>query len=255
MIAEAYIGSLNIHDLSVTGTVALSRFGGLGTPDPREDRPDRARRHGGIELTTYYHPRVWDIEGYIRGPNENALWDTLDTLKEALALNGLTHTLKWKRMGKSYLERATVVVGSTIDPVLHVSGQTMPFAMTLVSADPRLYVDTAETITFAGAGTATNSGNFSTPPTITFQGGGTNPGLRNNALAAENQINMSYTMLSGDTIVVDVGARTVKLNGIDRPDILNMATTDFWSLTTGANSLTKLGGAVSVTVDWRSARI
>lgn len=255
MIADAYIDDVHVHDLSVTGKCALSRFGGLGTPPPRDDRPNRARRHGAIELTTYYQPRVFDIAGYVREVSSSAAWDTFDDIGEAIALNGLTHVLKFKRLGKSYFERCEVSVGAVLEPALRSMGDVIPWSVVLVAADPRLYVDTASTLSFASSGTATNSGNFSTPPVITFHGAGTNPGLRNNALAAENEIRMAYTMVGGDTIVVDVKQRSVKLNGAERPDIVNMAATDFWSLVAGANGLTKLGGAVTIDVDWRSARI
>ena len=253
MIADAYFNAFHIHDPA--GNVALSRFEGLGTPPPRDDRPDRARRHGAIELTTYYHPRVWDIEGYVKGTSPSDAWDVFDNLKEQLALSGLTHYLKFKRLGRSFFERANVSAASEVTPTLRMVGNVIPWGVTLVSADPRIYVDTPQTLSFASAGTATNTGNFSTPPTITFHGGGTNPGIHNAALSAENDIVCDYVMVGGDEIVVDVGTRNVTLNGVSRPDIIDMAQTDFWSLTKGANALSKLGGAVSIDVDWRSARI
>lgn len=256
MIAEAYIDTYQLHGSPPQNyTCALRAFDGLGTPDQRANRPDRARRHGVIELTTYYGARVFEIDGYLSGSDTTDMWTKVDNLKQHFAMTGIQHVLKWRRQGLPYRERCEVVVGGPLDLPLRVVGPIVTWHATLVAADPRMYSDTLNTQTFAAAATLTNAGNFNTPPVITFNGPGTNPGLRNDELAAENEIHIKYTMGSGDAVVVDVAERTVTLNGADRPDLLDLATSDFWSLGYGDTHVTKLGGAASIQVDWRDARI
>lgn len=256
MIAEAFIDSLRLHGDPPHGyPCALRSFDGLGSPNSRENRPERARRHGAVELTTYYGARVIALAGIINGTSDADMWTQVDTLKRSFALVGSPHVLKFKRQGLAYFERCVVTVGSPLELPLRVVGPVVPWSATIVAADPRLYADTVSSASFAATATVTNGGNFGTPPVITFHGGGTNPGIQNTDLATENLIQMTYVMAGGDTIVVDVAARSVTLNGADRPDILNAATSSFWSLVSGTNALVKVGGATSIDIAWRDARI
>lgn len=256
MITEAWIDATRLHgDPPQSFPIALSSLDGLGSPSPRDNRPERSRRHGVIDLTTYYSGRVLNLRGKASGPTQLALWTTVDDLKRQFALNGLTHVFKVKRAGLSFLERCVVSVSSPLEVEMRVVGEIVTWSVVVTAADPRLYVDTPSSISFAASGNASNGGNFNTYPVVTFHGGGTNPGLRNNELSADNVIQMAYVMGGSDTIVVDMAAHTVKLNGADRPDILDVAASAFWGLVSGSNSLTKVGGAVSVDVAWRDARI
>lgn len=257
MIASVTVDGSNVH--TVGGSVRLNRFDGLGSPAPRDNRPARAREHGAADFTTYYEPRVFNLEGYVVGSSLSAMWPLVDTLKQQFALNGLTHILRWVRETDALTYRAVVSVNSPLEIDLPLSGRHCEFAVTLVAADPRIYNNTLDSGSFASPATSvtvTNDGNFNTAPVVTFTGAGTNPGLRNGALTAENELRLTYTMVAGDTIVVDHGGKTVKLNGASRPDILNLTNpSHFWKLAAGSNALTLLGTAASVLVEFRDSWI
>jgi hypothetical protein len=258
VITEAYIDGLKIHDTTTglpTYPFALSGAEGLlDTGVPREDRPQKARRHGLYELTSYYDGRPITLDGRCVETSHTNLWSSLDLLKQRFALSGLVHTLKWRRYGEAFLMRADVTVNSKIEIVMK-PGFISPRAewhVDLIAADPRMYKDALDTVTFSSAGNASNDGNFNSPPVITFNTPGVNPGLRNDELSAENEIKFTYGG-GGTALVVDVKEREITLDGTSRPDLINPLANDFWSLVSGINHLTKTGGATSVTVEWRDA--
>lgn len=258
MITEAYIDGLKIHDTTTgvpTYPFAISDAPGLmGSGTPREDRPQKSRRHGLYELTSYYDGRAISLSGRCLETSHSALWASIDQLKQKFALSGLTHVLKWRRYGESFLMRAEVSPASEIE-IERKAGFTTPYVtwhVDLIAADPRMYKDDLESLTFASAATITNSGNFNSPPIITFNSPGSDPGLRNNELSAENEIKFDYGG-GGTALVVDVREREITLDGTRRPDLIDPLANDFWSLVTGSNSLTKTGGATSITIQWRAA--
>ena len=112
--------------------------------------------------------------------------------------------------------------------------------------------DEPDNATFGSATTVMNDGNFNTPPMIQFNLPGTNPGLRNDELATENEINFIYGG-GATSLLVDMLNREITLDGDSRPDLLDPATSSFWSLVAGSNHLTKIGGATSITVCWNAA--
>jgi len=257
MITEAHIDDLQIHSIVGgvgTGSFALTRFVGLGTSSPRSNRPPRGRRHGLYEKTTYYDGRALSLEGIVAEDDWDDFWANVDELKQKLALSGVVHELRWKRQGESVANVVEVSVAGEMEIDIP-GGRTRPrtkWAVDLIAADPRIYRDDLEDQTFASTATVTNDGNFSTPPVITFHTPGVNPGLRNNSLTTENEINLDYGG-GGTSLVVDMLEREITLDGTSRPDLLSLSDSSFWSLVSGANSLQKIGGATSITVEWRAA--
>lgn len=259
MMSSIYIGSTQIYGAGTNARFNLEGFKGLGNPEPRANRPERSRRHGVYDLTTYYSSRAWEGTMWISGATSDdwsGFWTAYDLFMQATAYGTPTKVLTFTRNGLAYSEYSTVTMEDDMRPEFLAPSQAIcriPFAM--VAGDPRLYKTTLSTLSFASSGSATNTGNFNTPPLIRFNGAGTNPGLQNTGLSTENQVNILYTMTGGDVIEVDCMARTVKLNGALRPDLLVSSTSSFWSLIAGAQGLTKLGGAVTVDVEWHDARI
>ncbi|MFL5954795.1 MAG: phage distal tail protein [Gaiellaceae bacterium] len=251
MVDQAYIDDLLIHEIPWT-THALSKFKGLGSPAPREDRPERAREHGLIELTSLYGGRVFSLVGYVIGPTLADSWDLLDELKRRFAMNGLQHTLKWRRQGLAYLERADVVVATALDDDFPIRGRRLKWAVDLVAADPRMYADTLSTVVVGTAADVTTLGNFPTRPVLTVTGPGATCTIYNDSLTAENTIKVTGT--GGATVIVDCAAKTVKVGGILHPDKVVAQETFWWSLKSGVNALRITGGG-SLSVSWRDARI
>lgn len=261
MIEELYIDDMQLLGAGAAANyITIANFKGLGNPSPRTNRPPRSRRHGAIELSTYYGPRTFSFDIIIDGDTPGdwvGFWTAFDDLCEIISYGDPdSRKLTFKRAGLSYQEFSYVKVDEDVDPIWPHSGTPIcRFPIVCTAVDPRLYVNEVQELNFASTGNVVNGGNFSSPPLIRFNGAGTDPGLRNTTLDTENEINIDYTMIGGDEIEVDCRARTVKLNGVDRPDIFVASTSFFWSLTKGTNALQKLGGAVSIDVEWRDARI
>jgi len=127
-----------------------------------------------------------------------------------------------------------------IDSLSNAGGVTLGTGR-LVAPDPLIYSSTAGSLT--GSGTATNGGTYPTPAVITVTGAATNPNISNGSL----QIKTTLAMAGGDTLVIDVAKRTVKLNGVNRYDIIDAANTTWWRLNPGANTITYTGGGTCVT--------
>ena len=104
-----------------------------------------------------------------------------------------------------------------------------------------------------------NAGNFETPPVLTIAGPVINPILDNDTLG--DSIALVIALGESDRLVVDVAARSVKLNGAPRLDLLDVAaTTDWWQLSPGTNKLRLRGtgmasGVTELSVSFRDARI
>lgn len=271
--------TVKIDDLSVR----VRRLGGLGSPTPRRDVTLKASRHGATDFTKFYEGRVLDLEGILAEATTAASWAALDTLKGKLQL-GSTHLLTLRRRGRTEDEQLSVIVASPVDSVWVVDdAQLLRWAVSLHAPDPRIYGASLRSgsydpaLSTSGGGlpiplmfplvfsttTAThlelvNGGNTPTPPVLTVRGPVVNPVIDNDTLAAS--IYLNYSLGAADSIVVDVAARTVKLNGASRLDLLNAADTTWWELAPGTNRLRLRGtGMVAtqtlLTCQFRDARI
>lgn len=283
MIAEAYIGELQVHG---AGTIALTGFT-IGSPDPRPVVDVRPEDHGTVDGTRWYGPRVYDLAGRIIGSDLADMWASLDDLKGALAL-GSDVTLRFRRSGLAFLERATVRVAGAVDvPLVPALGAApmIRFAVALEAPDPRIYTDTESTgsydptdagtggltfpLTFplefdasAGAGTlqVQNEGTIGAPVVLTVTGPVTNP-ILDNETAGLSIYTRELELAAGETVELDTRTRTLLLNGTTaRPDLVDVSLTDWWTLRPGVNQLRLRGsgmsaGSTELAVTYRSARI
>lgn len=110
------------------------------------------------------------------------------------------------------------------------------FQIPLFAPDPRRYAFTVSTVDLtSGTDTITNAGDLPAPPIFTITGGGTNPQVRNTTIEGSPQIVYGGTLGGGDTLVIDVNAQTVLLNGVDARANLTIA--HWWSLAPGDNAI------------------
>lgn len=246
---------LDIHDLDNhfdTG-VMLTKFH-TPAPDVRADRIDRSRGHGQIDLTDYYDSRIVELEGIVKGSDFDDLADKVDALGQAFAMDGVAKFLRFKRLGRTDWEELIVTPGSALDMPIEVPTLVLPWSISLVAGDPRIYTNPVKTLSFASSGVATNNGSFNTPPVIRIYGAGTNGGVENTELSTQNTIQLATVLIGGDIVEIDMAARTVTLNGTPNRGILDPASY-FWKLGVGASTLSKVGGADHIEVDYRDARI
>lgn len=261
----------------------VRRIKGMGSPAPRRDVSLRASRHGATDRTLYYDGRVLDIEALIVGETELDAWQTFDEIEGALQL-GSAHTLRFRRTGFPEDEQCEVSVASPVDDgISWEEPRLIRWGVSLFAADPRIYGATLRSgeydpsaslsgggltlpltfpLTFSSTTASNlelvNSGNMPTPPIITVRGPVVNPIVDNDTLA--KSIFLLYSLGSSDTIQVDVSARTIKLNGAERLDLLDAQNTEWWELAAGTNRLRLRGAGMAtdqtlLTVQYRDARI
>lgn len=118
------------------------------------------------------------------------------------------------------------------------------------SPDDRIYANAATT---GGAGTCTNAGEASTPPTFTLTAPTNTITLTNSTTSKV----LTLTGLSGaGTVTVDVKARTVTatIGTADRYSAVSYPSSVWWELIPGANTVAVSGATVSGSgIAWRGA--
>lgn len=284
MIDEVFIDGTQFHGTAGEATKLVSMS--VGSPAPREVIEVRPFDHGAIDQTRFYGPRLFELTGRIAAASELALWDAVDDLQGAMVL-GSEHVLTFRRGGRAFDERSVVRVASEVDLVAQAGPRRMlQFGVSLLAADPRIFTDTLSSgsidptgtgeggLTFAltfplsfgsaqGAGLfAVNEGNIATPVVLIITGPVTNPTIRNDT-TGEQITTQDFALASGDVAVIDTRDRTIRLGsstGTLRPDLIAPATTTWFSLAPGSNTLRMTGsgmetGTTSLEAQWRSARI
>lgn len=281
VIESAWLDNLQIHK---TGTLAVTSMT-LGSPSPRAVVENRPGDHGAVDSTRFYGPRSIELVGHVRGSDHQAMVSAVDNLMGRLAL-GSTHVLRFRRLGDGQDLRCTVRVDSSVDmQVGEHPGPYTPWGVSLLAPDPRLYSDTLTVASYdptdagsdglvfplgfplvfgaedgVGVLTVENAGTVSTPPVLTVTGPVTNPAIDNETLGLSVRT-QNCGLASGDTLVVDVAERVVRLNGTtSRPDLVDTARTHWWELAPGLNRLRMRGSGMVSTeteleVSFRSAHI
>jgi hypothetical protein len=282
MLDIAYVDDLQIHWTPQYMLTAGGVTGLGGSPSPRMETSDRAQRHGLINQTQFYGGRTIGLKGIASGSSAANALDLVDTLKGKLALGG-SHVFRFTREGHSYSERCLVTVAAEVQADQDVPGKVVPWSCVLLAADPRIYTDDQRSGTYDPTASSTgggaplpvvfpivfttstvtelvlvNSGNFKTPPLFTIKGPIINPILDNDTTS--EHITLQANLGSQDTVVVDVAARSVLLNGASRPDLLTASATTWWDMIPGQNALRLRGtgmtpGVTLLTVQYRDARI
>lgn len=276
-----------LDSLAIDGTTipAWRTVKGLaGSPPPRQDLRDRSRRHGSIDRTEFYQPRMIEVDSAVLKGDPSDIFVALDVLKSAFAL-GTDHVLKFRRRGQATDERvlAKVAAELTADLAYDTQGVIL-WSVPLLAADPRIYNDTVTTARYSpsaadgglsfpltfplvfsgGSGaslmTVTNGGNFWTPAAFTVDGPADAGFSVVNETTGEELVTQGIALAEGDSITIDVDAREVTVAGTSRPDLINAAQTTWLELKAGDNWLRLHGsgfedGVTALTVSYRDARI
>lgn len=280
-LEQAWIDDLKIHDVTAGAALSYSLRSAKKTIVPRRVEVARTNRHGITDRTKpLFSSAVYDLAGYVDAGSMGATEDAFDALIQRLAGEG-SHTFRFRRLGRAEDEQALVTLGGLDSPQEGYS-RTVRYAATVVAADPRTFSSTLKTSAYdptgaiSGGGVAmplvmplvfttttvteldvVNSGNAPTPPVLTVTGPVASP-IIDNATTGES-IYLLYTLGAGETIVVDVAARTVKLNGAVRQDLFDASRSKWFDLKPGLTALFLRGsgmsaGATQLSVSYRDAR-
>lgn len=281
-LENAYVGALQVSGGS--NGVHVTRF--AWTKSPRARRFPRGSAHGSVDRTRRYDGRLYELAGVIHGLTETQTHARLSDLERELALDdGADVLLKWKLLGVPEAEQAGVKIDGSLDYAFDVAApNVLKWAATLFAGDPRRYSQTESIgsydptdansdtgvefplvfpLEFAGDATthlaAHNAGNFPTSPVLTITGPVVNP-IIDNDTTGESWATTGLQLLAGDVAVVDMQARTFKVNGTSRLQYIDVPNTTWWELAPGTNSLRLRGsGMVALQTElafsFRSARI
>lgn len=295
-----FIGTLQVHPIipANAGWCNVEKVQGLGgMPAPRAEVFDRPRRHGQLNRTQFYGGRVLDIQGRLltnpsAGGTDGDLIDILDAIKGQLAMTSdVDVKILFNRPGigddEYVMARLHGGLDAEFEPRRH---GILNWGLQLLAADPRMYANVLKQVSYDPTATGSgfgadmttgggadlvggivfgtpstglinvnNQGNFPTPVELTVNGPSTNPQIVN-VTRGLSIVTTGLTLASTDILIVDTGARTVTLNGVARPDLLNVASTTWWEAAPGDN-FTQLVGTGHVTsqtlltAKWRDARV
>lgn len=247
---------------------------GLELPGLRTSSGNYAGRDGGYVGAQYYEPRQVTLQGGVFSQNVAELEENKRDLQAAIAGKDVTLRIL-TNAGASYILFCNLL---DFDMPIRRELWSAPFKVELLAPDPTIYDDTAggeltaplpklveggyiypvayPVIYAPGSAptTVTNAGTTPVYPTITLTGVMTNPVITN--LTTEEFIAIEgLATAPGDTVVIDMRAHTVTLNGSSI--FAKVSTTSaWWGLLPGGNDLTLTttsgSDTVSGVVSWRS---
>lgn len=236
---------------------------GLDPPPTRFANFERQSDHGDFmgvqELLEKRAPRARVI---VQGSTLGDLANKMDALSQAMRPSNVDIVLTFQIGGRSKQRmlgrprRANWA--EEADRALGWQDAYLEFAC----GDPLIYDHDlqSEAITIAGGSssqseTITNFGTFGSKPTLSITGPATNPRIAN-AGDGNKSIKLDVVLSGTDTVVIDTYRKTVKLNGIDRFDLVR-ADNQWWEVLPGAQSVTynRTGstGSSTCTVSFRNA--
>lgn len=280
-LTSAYVDDLKIHDVADPAMVYALRSV-KRTATPRRRDYEHAARHGITDRTKFYGAQVLDLAGYATGPDDASTQNNYEELESRFTLPG-PHTFRFRRLGRTEDEQVTFTVAAGPDAPSEGYSRTVRWAASIVGADPRIYSATLKggsydpTASIAGGGlvmpiamplvfttTTTselivqNQGKAPTPPIFTIHGPVDQPIIDNDTTL--ESIYLLANLGTADTIVVDVAARSVKLNGAERKDLFDSTRSTWFELPKGQNALRLRGnnmavGVTSLGVAFRDARL
>lgn len=265
MIVTAVIDGRAIHQANDT---FIEEWTGWGSPDVRRVTEERPWQHGSIDSTTLWGARVMPVRGWCgQVPSDSSdpavAVEAFDTLK-ALLVPG-PHLLVVRRYGRSEDEQMTVRLASGVELLSEEgAGAVLHWGMDLMAPDPRLYSTVESTAQRSGAGSwnATNGGKVATPVVIEVVGP-TSAGTitLTNSTTGESVFLSGVDALPNNTYTatIDLRQRTVTYFGDPQPQDVIAASTNWWELEPGLNSLSVSGTAIQASTvtraRWRNARI
>ena len=229
-----------------------------------------------------------ELVGYVAEGTLAESTATLDTVRAAFSLRE-PHTLRFTPLGQDERQMA-VVVASRFDAPVSGRPPVLEWAIVLEAPDPRQYsAELIEVSYFPGTGAETthgldfpldfplffntastpggtaslsafNTGNVATPVVLTVDGPTTGLTAIENRTTDEAIALSIVAVPAGHQLVIDTGHRTIELDGVSRPDLINAAGNTWFDLEPGENVLAMVGAGfipdvTRLTASYREARI
>ncbi len=196
----------------------------------------------------YYNARALSLVGDCHAPTEAGFWASKAKLMGATNLTNTSGTLTLTEGANT--RKITVHRGGRVlwRPWPALNGFT--YEIPLLAPDPRILANTATTL--AGAGTATNTGNFKASPVLIVTGSAAGPIVIANTTAGRT-VTVTTAIPAAQLLVIDFKARTVLLNAVNRYDLVT-GTPQWFDIAPGANTITYSGGGTP-SLSWNDSWI
>lgn len=254
-------------DADGTAWIATEVTGWTAVTAVRLSQLERPRRHGVFDGPNFYGPRIVVVAGTTLAQTRALAIKAQDIMASVAAWDSESlFPLVVTEPGQTPRQCMVRLAAETkVSPVY--GGLAFDWNLSLTAPDPRRY-DTTDTVVdlmlpaanpgglilptgvpltapLTGAvvneTTLVNNGTANMAPTVTFFGPLTNPAISNNT--SGYTLSLAYTLLAGDSLVVDFEARTAMLNGTaSRTYALDTSAT-WWDILPGANDIVFTGAA------------
>lgn len=242
---------------------------------------NRAADQGGWATSQFYGPRIMTLNVWASAPNQAARDLARALLNQALAISAPLTTFTYNEpvpkfagvrlnnsagVKETYANLTEVAFSIPLvapDPRKYVVGQQsltapiptqIPAPLTLPTTTPLILPQIAPPFAGGTAALAVNTGTFETRPVVTITGPITGPAVSNITQGLKVSFS-ALTMQASDTLVLNMDARTAKLNGTFIPADLTSA---WWTLWPGSNTIQLAGtGDFGATLNatWYSAYV
>lgn len=139
-------------------------------------------------------------------------------------------------------------------PYSQYSGIAVPFTLALLAPDSRRYLQAESSLVGAGTADNTAASVWSWPTlTIAMTGAGSTDFIISNTSVGPISLRLNLSsLISGDSVVVDMERRSIKVNGVDTPSLFALG--DYFHMEPGNNTITVTNGInASPTLTWRPA--
>jgi hypothetical protein len=248
-----------VPDIDAAGNtwVLQDLQGWFGNVDVRSGAVDRPMADGVIDGPAPFAGRTITVTGTLVSPSRAALQTAFDTLAGVLASDVRSGVFQVYERVRGVTRQATVRLGG---PVLinRLSDVAAAFSLPLFAPDPSRYGATQHSVTWqvyktsggrtydltfprsygpagnTGQVTVTNLGNRTAWPVFSIVNQYiTNPTFR---LVGGPSITVLGTLTSADTLVIDSGSRTIKVNDYSRRAQLS-SDSQWWGLPPGSSSV------------------
>lgn len=224
----------------------LVESSGFEGPAVRQNTDPVVEGHGAVHGSFWYGERSFTLNVSMALASTSALsMARLDKLLRATNAMANAGTITWTETGSA---AARMLTFRRESPPRGPDPTNRQILISCVSADPRIVSPPTANDTTVTSGTlVTNDGNASYPPLFTLSAP-SNPVITNNTTGQS----FSMTISGGGTLTIDFANHTATQGGVSRYSSINFATSKWWELVSGQNSITVTGGG-TVHMFWRSA--
>lgn len=248
-------------------------------PAPRNSGTDRPQDHGQFDAPSYLQARIITLEGTAVAPTAEAQYLAADIISSVCADPAVLYPLVVTEPGRPARRCMVRLNDATKVSAPYGDGTVFDWNVQLKAPDPRRYADDLTSVPLSlpassgvgitlpvtlpfpiptsgsstGTATVVNAGTLATPPVVTFVGPLIDPRVAN--ITTGRTLGLTITLDAGQTLIVDMAARTVLLGGTVSRAYTITPGSAWWDLPPGSSDLvlTGGGGAGTATVTFRSA--